>query len=99
MDADVRCYVRREATQRSIPDRLRSLANVNDTEADLDRLIARADAIRVCASLDVPDRARPWVAKTMLDTSTPVAASERMAGQRWSKRVRKRFPWAGTEAA
>jgi hypothetical protein len=62
-------------------------------------LIARADAIRVCASLDVTDQVRPWVAKTMLDTVTPVAASERMAGQRWSKRVRKRFRWAGIEAA
>jgi hypothetical protein len=99
MDADVRCYVRREVTQRVIPDRMRSLADVHEAEADLDRLIARADAIRFVALLDVPDRARAWVDRAMLDASTPVAAAARMAGHRWFKRVRTRFPGAGIDAA
>lgn len=89
LDIDVRRYVRHEARQRSIPDRLRTIAPVDDGEADLDRLIASLDAHRACAVLDIPDRARPWVDKAMHRSPGPITAAERMYGVRWGARARQ----------
>jgi hypothetical protein len=90
MDVEVRRYARRETTQRSIPDRPRSLARPNDTTAEFDQVIARVDAERACSQLDVPSQAAAWVDHVIDRAARPITAAERMAGLRWGNVERKR---------